>query len=61
MTDRAIVVMKKEVVALVADEVSEILLKLNEAKADLVDARAAWVNNITVLMRSTLASKDREV
>lgn len=61
MTDRALVVMRKEVVALVNDEVSGILLKLNEAKADLADARAAWVDPVTVLMRNTLASSERQV
>ena len=39
------------VVSFVEAEVSEILLKLNEAKTDLVAARASWVDPVTNTQR----------
>lgn len=60
LTDRALMKMKKKVAANVASEIDVLLRKVNAAKEDVASVRAAWRDPISVLMRVTLDSADRE-
>jgi hypothetical protein len=61
LTDRALVAMEKEIAALVADDVSDLLAGLRADHEAVTLAREAWSNHVTVLMRKTLASPERQI